>query len=103
MTTATLSRQLKSGDKFRAIATLILFIGIAIGSQAQTFTTLWTFSNQDGNQPQGTLILGSDGNFYGTTYQGGQSKRLPALRLRYCLQTHSAKRIDDNLCLYGND
>jgi uncharacterized repeat protein (TIGR03803 family) len=71
MTTATQSRQLNSGDKFRAIATLILFIGIAIGSQAQTFTALWTFSNQDGNQPQGTLILASDGNFYGTTYQGG--------------------------------
>jgi hypothetical protein len=70
MTTAPLSRQLNSADKFRAIATLILFIGIAIGSQAQTFTTLWTFSNQDGNQPQGTLILGSDGNFYGTTNQG---------------------------------
>ena len=35
-------------------------------------TTLWSFgSGSDGSLPYGTLVLGSDGNFYGMNYQGG--------------------------------
>jgi uncharacterized repeat protein (TIGR03803 family) len=36
-----------------------------------TLTTVHTFHSTDGFNPQGTLTLGSDGNFYGTTYDGG--------------------------------
>ena len=38
------------------------------------FTILHTFtgSSADGNGPRGDLVVGSDGNFYGTTTQGGQ-------------------------------
>ena len=38
-----------------------------------TFTVIYNFtgSNGDGEGPQGGLALGFDGNFYGTTYQGG--------------------------------
>ncbi len=36
-----------------------------------TLTTLHSFDNTDGNQPYGTLIQGSDGNFYGTISLGG--------------------------------
>jgi len=36
-------------------------------------TVLHSFSGADGSQPQGALIQGSDGNFYGTTYFGGSS------------------------------
>jgi uncharacterized repeat protein (TIGR03803 family) len=34
-------------------------------------TTLHSFDGADGSQPQGALIQATDGNFYGTTFQGG--------------------------------
>jgi uncharacterized repeat protein (TIGR03803 family) len=37
------------------------------------FTSLHSFARIDGTQPQAGLIKGSDGNFYGTTNQGGTS------------------------------
>ncbi len=40
-------------------------------SSSGTFTTLHSFSSADGSLPAGGLIQGSDGNFYGTTSQGG--------------------------------
>jgi uncharacterized repeat protein (TIGR03803 family) len=40
---------------------------------AGNFTSLHSFSRTDGAIPQGELTLGSDGNFYGTTTQGGAS------------------------------
>ncbi len=39
-----------------------------------TLTTLHSFDfNTEGSNPQGTLILSADGNFYGTTYLGGSA------------------------------
>jgi uncharacterized repeat protein (TIGR03803 family) len=35
------------------------------------FTVLYSFSSSDGSQPTGGLVQGRDGNFYGTTSQGG--------------------------------
>jgi uncharacterized repeat protein (TIGR03803 family) len=43
----------------------------AIVSPAQTFTNLWNFNDANGNSPYGSLVEGTDGNFYGTTYEGG--------------------------------
>lgn len=37
-----------------------------------TLTTLHSFSISDGYNPGGALVLGSDGNFYGTTGEGGE-------------------------------
>lgn len=45
----------------------------AVASSATTtFTTLLSFDNTNGANPQfGSLVQGFDGNFYGTTYEGG--------------------------------
>src|SRR5665213_2244172 len=36
-------------------------------------TSLVSFNNTDGSYPRGTLMLGNDGNLYGTTYFGGSN------------------------------
>jgi uncharacterized repeat protein (TIGR03803 family) len=38
---------------------------------AQTYTTLFNFNFTDGNVPTGGLVQATDGNFYGTTIEGG--------------------------------
>ena len=42
-------------------------------SKAATFSLLYSFPDDGsaGNSPEGPLTLGPDGNFYGTTYNGG--------------------------------
>lgn len=48
---------------------LLLLIGGA--AQAQTFTLLYTFTGgADGGDPEGGLIIDSQGNLYGTTLRG---------------------------------
>jgi uncharacterized protein (TIGR03437 family) len=42
-------------------------------SSSGAFTLLYSFSGTDGSFPFGTLTLGSDGNFYGTTDGGGKN------------------------------
>ena len=36
-----------------------------------TLTTLHIFDNTDGTLPAGTMVQGTDGDFYGTTFEGG--------------------------------
>jgi uncharacterized repeat protein (TIGR03803 family) len=38
---------------------------------AGTLTTIYTFSGSGGVDPQGALVQGTDGSFYGTTSRGG--------------------------------
>jgi len=50
-----------------------LWLATAAALPAQTFTTLFNFygGNTNGSNPVAPLIQGADGNFYGTTQQGG--------------------------------
>jgi uncharacterized repeat protein (TIGR03803 family) len=55
---------------------LCVFVGaVAISSPAQTFTTLANFDVTNGWEPYSTLVQGTDGNFYGTTAEGGANKQ----------------------------
>jgi uncharacterized repeat protein (TIGR03803 family) len=59
---------------FRIVAIIFLaFAGRAFNANAQTETNLYSFgsSSTDGNGPVAGLVQGSDGNFYGTTQDGG--------------------------------
>jgi uncharacterized repeat protein (TIGR03803 family) len=62
-----------------ASATLFLIlVGFATQfARAQTFTTLYTFSGNDGAGPAAKLIWDSAGNLYGTTLKGGGCRRDP--------------------------
>src|SRR3984957_13100872 len=54
------------------VAVLLLWAALAIAAPAQTFTNLGDLDGSDGAFPQqNALIQGTDGNFYGTTLDGG--------------------------------
>jgi uncharacterized repeat protein (TIGR03803 family) len=58
----------------RACVAFLLCAATAIGSRAQTFTTLASFSGTNGMFPQAmNLVQGADGDFYGTTEYGGRN------------------------------
>ena len=46
-------------------------LSLALSLSAQTFTTLHSFDNTDGAFILAGLIQATDGNFYGTAYEGG--------------------------------
>lgn len=52
------------------VTTIVLFAA-SIPAPAQTYTVLHKFNLLDGQVPQGTLVLDSSGNLYGTTTWGG--------------------------------
>jgi uncharacterized repeat protein (TIGR03803 family) len=60
----------------RACFISVLCLAAALGSPAQTFTTLQSFDGTDGEDPNG-LVQGADGNFYGTTGSGGAISPCP--------------------------
>jgi uncharacterized repeat protein (TIGR03803 family) len=66
---------LTTGKTLRLIITVILSVLAcrAFNADAQTETNLHSFvgSPSDGVDPRAKLVQGSDGNFYGTTYNGG--------------------------------
>ena len=56
----------------RARNLCVIGTAIIVAAQAQTLTTLVNFDGTNGDKPQyEALIEGTDGNFYGVTYQGG--------------------------------
>ncbi len=63
---------MKNLKSLKAIFVVAAFCCLtAISSQAQSLTTIASFNGTDGKAPTGSLIRGTDGNFYGTTSAGG--------------------------------
>lgn len=62
-------RKLEFGKLARIIAAFC--VASAVASPAQTFTTLFRFDGTHGQDSTGSLVQGTDGNFYGTTANGG--------------------------------
>jgi uncharacterized repeat protein (TIGR03803 family) len=54
-----------------ACSILLLMVAWAIAAPAQTFSVLANFDGANGSGPLGSLVQGTDGNFYGTTFLGG--------------------------------
>ena len=54
---------------------LLILVGRTSNANAQTVTILYSFGGypNDGHAPVVALVQGSDGNFYGTTYEGGNT------------------------------
>jgi uncharacterized repeat protein (TIGR03803 family) len=56
----------------KAVCLLASFCLLLVtAARSQTFQTLATFNGGNGSNPTGALVQGSDGNFYGTTLNGG--------------------------------
>jgi len=56
------------------LALALLCAAIPIASSAQAFTTVTNFGGGNGNGPTAVLTQGVDGNFYGTTINGGTGR-----------------------------
>lgn len=57
--------------KLICVSVLLFCLATVVVSPAQTFTTLASFDGTNGAVPQGQLVQGTDGNFYGTAADGG--------------------------------
>jgi len=91
----------KLGWLKRTLVALLLCVGAAIASPAQTFTTLYSFCSQgginctDGAGPYAGLVQGANGNLYGTTsgaygystvFKTSTAGRLTTIYRGYCAE-----------------
>src|ERR1039457_6591608 len=64
-----ISRRMGVGLSCLFLLTVPLFLSLP--ADAQQYTVLHAFAESDGQVPLAGLVQGTDGNFYGTTNQGG--------------------------------
>jgi uncharacterized repeat protein (TIGR03803 family) len=62
---------IRVNDWKQVCAVFVFAIASGIALPAQTFTTLYSLRGADGANPYTGLVQGIDGNFYGTTIDGG--------------------------------
>ena len=55
----------------KTCAIFLLWATAAVALPAQTFTNMHNFNGTDGKFPFGAMVQSTDGNFYGTTSEGG--------------------------------
>ena len=65
----------------RLVAIVALCSAVAVGVSAQAVATLENLGSSTGTNPFSSLILASDGNYYGTTYNGGSNNDGTLFRL----------------------
>jgi len=65
------------------IVSVFTAVVVAASPAATTFKTLVKFDLTNDSDPYGGLVQGIDGNFYGTTYNGGADSS------RYGVQNHT--------------
>ncbi|WP_287130212.1 choice-of-anchor tandem repeat GloVer-containing protein [Candidatus Cyanaurora vandensis] len=59
------------GQLLKLVLGWVLVLTWGTAGMAQTLTTLYNFEAAPGTQPQAGVVNGTDGNFYGTTVNGG--------------------------------
>src|ERR1700704_1096819 len=68
--------ELNEWNGLRIACALILLCAVsAIAAHAQTLNTIFSFDSTHGSFPVAALMQGTDGNFYGTTLNGGSNNR----------------------------
>jgi len=89
MTSTVQNRGRISGIRLQATAAVVAFAIatlsalVAVPAQAQTYRVLHSFSGgkKDGENPYSGLVRDAQGNFYGTTFQGGVSNNGTVFKL----------------------